>query len=154
MAAVPPQMAFQASPPAPENQAAKSLPPPPPMGAGPEVPEESGRNVLAVVSLIASLFFPLGIVLSLLGVVARSNGWPLALSIFPSIGASLAGIFGIPAILCAIATGHVAWIRRKRYSQANRLGWMAIVGLCVGYVSVAFVLAVIAIIITAVLQGG
>jgi cellulose synthase/poly-beta-1,6-N-acetylglucosamine synthase-like glycosyltransferase len=130
------------------------VPPPPPMGVGPQVPEESGRNVLALVSLIASLFFPLGIVLSLLGVVARSNGWPMALPIFASIGASLTGIVGIPASLCTIATGHVAWIRRKRYSQAGSLGWMAILGLVIVYVSMAFVLAVIAIIIIALLQGG
>jgi hypothetical protein len=124
------------------------------MGVGPQAPEEAGRNVLALVSLIASLFFPLGIALSLLGVVARSNGWPLALSIVASIGASLTVILGIPAMLCAIATGHVAWIRRKRYSQTNRLSWMAILGLVIGYLSLAFVLVVIAIIIAALLQGG
>jgi hypothetical protein len=144
MAAVPSRAAFQETPPAPENLAVEPVPPPPPMGVGPQVPEEAGRNVLALVSLIASLFFPLGIVLSLLGVVARSNGLPMALSILASIGASLTGI----------ATGHVAWIRRKRYSQANRLGWMAIGGLVIGYLSVAFVLAVIAIIIAALLQEG
>jgi cellulose synthase/poly-beta-1,6-N-acetylglucosamine synthase-like glycosyltransferase len=154
MAAVPSRAAFQETPPAPENLAVEPVPPPPPMGVGPQVPEEAGRNVLALVSLIASLFFPLGIVLSLLGVVARSNGLPMALSILASIGASLTGIVGIPATLCAIATGHVAWIRRKRYSQANRLGWMAIGGLVIGYPSVAFVLAVIAIIIAALLQEG
>jgi hypothetical protein len=124
------------------------------MGAGPQVPEESGRNALALVSLIASLFFPVGIILSLLGGVARLNGWPLALSIIPAIGASLTRIIGIPAMLCAIATGHVAWIRRKRYSRANSLGWMAILGLCIGYVSLAFILAVIVVIIAALLQGG
>ena len=152
MAEVPPYTAFPATPPAPETPAPEPVPFPPPMLVAPQVPEESGRNVLAIVSFIASLIFPFGVALSLLGVVARQSGWPQALPILSSIGASLTGIVGIPAMLCAIVAGHFAWIWRKRYSRENRLGWMAILGLVMGYLSLAFIVAVIVVIIIAVLQ--
>jgi hypothetical protein len=154
MAVLPPDTAFESTPSLPENRAAEPLPYHLQMGIIPRVPEDSGRNALALVSLIASLFFPLGIGLNVFGVVARLNSLPLALSIISAIAAWLTGIVGIPALLCAIATGHVAWIRRKRYSRADSLGWMAILGLVIGYVSLAFLAGVIIIFILAVLQGG
>ncbi|HEU4784550.1 MAG TPA: hypothetical protein VFS83_14510, partial [Ktedonobacterales bacterium] len=71
----------------------------------------AGRNVLALVSLLASLIFPLAVGINLLGAVAIANHLipERAMAIFFTIGGGL-GTLGVPAMLTAIATGHVALV--------------------------------------------
>jgi hypothetical protein len=55
MAVLPRSAASQANPPLPESQAVEEAPYSVPMGiGGPQAPEETGHNILALVSLIAN----------------------------------------------------------------------------------------------------
>jgi hypothetical protein len=114
----------------------------------------AGRNVLALVSLLASLVFPLAVTINLLGAVAVAN--PLiaerAMMVVVIVGGGL-GTLGIPAMLTAIATGHVALVIAKRYSRRAARRWMAIVGLVVGYLSLLAFCAVIAVFVISGMNG-
>ena len=54
-----------------------------------------------------------------------------------------------PAMLTAIATGHVALVIAKRFSRRAARRWMAIVGLIVGYLSLLAFCGVIAVFVIA-----
>ncbi len=99
-------------------------------------PSDSGRNVLALVSLLASLLFPIAVAINLLGAVAQENHLisERAMMVVVMIGGGL-GTLGIPAMLAAIATGHIALVIAKRFSRNVARRWMAVTGLIVGYVS-------------------
>jgi hypothetical protein len=114
----------------------------------------AGRNVLALVSLLASLVFPLAVTINLLGAVAVANHLipGSAMMVFVTIGGGL-GTLGIPAMLTAIATGHVALVIAKRFSRRAARRWMAIVGLIVGYLSLLAFCGVIAVFVIAGLNG-
>ncbi|HEX5158192.1 MAG TPA: hypothetical protein VFW17_13335 [Ktedonobacterales bacterium] len=114
----------------------------------------SGRNVLALVSLLASLVFPLAVAINLLGAVAVANHYipERAMMVVVTVGGGL-GTLGIPAMLTAIATGHVALVIAKRFSRRAARRWMAIVGLIVGYMSLLAVVGVMALFIIAGMNG-
>ena len=63
------------------------------------------------------------------------------------------GALGLPAMLTAIATGHVALVIAKRYSRRAARRWMAIVGLVVGYLSLLAFCAVIAVFVISGMNG-
>jgi len=113
-----------------------------------------GRNVLALVSLLASLVFPLAISINLLGTVAVANHLipEKAMMVVVTVGGGL-GTLGIPAMLTAIATGHVALVIAKRFSRRAARRWMAIVGLIVGYLSLLAFVSVMALFLIAGLNG-
>lgn len=113
-----------------------------------------GRNVLALVSLLASLVFPLAVAINLLGAVAVANHYipERAMMVVVTVGGGL-GTLGIPAMLTAIATGHVALVIAKRFSRRAARRWMAIVGLIVGYMSLLAVVGVMALFIIAGMNG-
>jgi len=123
-------------------------------GENATLPSDSGRNVLALVSLLASLIFPLAVTINLLGAVAVANHLipQRAMALFFTIGGGL-GTLGLPAMLTAIATGHVALVIAKRFSRRAARRWMAIVGLIVGYLSLLAFLGVIALFVIAGLNG-
>lgn len=110
----------------------------------------SGRNILALISLIASVIFPLAVAINVLGAVAVANHVipQRAMAIFAIIGGGL-GTLGIPAMLTAIVTGHVALVIAKRFSRPAARRWMAIVGLVLGYLSLLAFGAVMALFILA-----
>lgn len=114
--------------------------------SGPDTASASGRNILALISLIASVIFPLAVAINVLGALAIANHLipQRAMAIFAMIGGAL-GTLGIPAMLTAIVTGHVALVIAKRFSQSAARRWMAIVGLIVGYLSLLAFGAVIAL---------
>jgi hypothetical protein len=114
----------------------------------------AGRNVLALVSLLASLVFPLAVTINLLGAVAVANHLiaERAMMVVVIVGGGL-GTLGIPAMLTAIATGHVALVIAKRYSRRAARRWMAIVGLVVGYLSLLAFCAVIAVFVISGMNG-
>ena len=114
----------------------------------------SGRNVLALVSLLASLVFPLAVAINLLGAVAVANHYipERAMMVVVTVGGGL-GTLGIPAMLTAIATGHVALVIAKRFSRRAARRWMAIVGLIVGYLSLLAFCGVIALFLFAGMNG-
>jgi hypothetical protein len=144
------------------TSAASSLPDPSsdmptvwaPMPGGATTPNDPGRNALALVSLIASVIFPLAIGINALGAVAIANHLlPVkAMAIFFAVGGGL-GTLGIPAMLTAIATGHIALVIAKRFSRRAARRWMAIVGLVVGYLSLLAFAGVMAIFIIAGMNG-
>jgi small ligand-binding sensory domain FIST len=117
-------------------------------------PADSARNVLALVSLLASLIFPLNVALTALGVVAMDNHLipEKAMSIVLAVG-GVVGTLGFPAMLTAIATGHVALVIAKRYSRRAARRWMAIVGLIVAYLCLLAFGSVIALFLIAGLNG-
>ena len=114
----------------------------------------AGRNVLALVSLLASLVFPLAVTINLLGAVAVANHLiaERAMMVVVIVGGGL-GTLGIPAMLTAIATGHVALVIAKRYSRRAARRWMAIVGLVVGYLSLLAFCGVIAVFVISGMNG-
>ena len=103
---------------------------------GAEATRASGRNTLAFISLLASLVFPLAILVNVLGAVAQSNHLvaPEFMNISVVIGSAL-GALGIPAMVTALVTGHIALVIAKRFSSAAARRWMAITGLILGYLS-------------------
>ena len=113
-----------------------------------------GRNVLALVSLLASLVFPLAVAINLLGAVAVANHLipERAMMVVAMVGGGL-GTLGIPAMLTAIATGHVALVIAKRFSRRAARRWMALVGLIVGYLSLLAIVGVMALFIVAGMNG-
>lgn len=117
-------------------------------------PGDSGRNVLALVSLLASLIFPLAVTINVLGAVAVANHLipERAMVLFFTMSGGL-GTLGLPAMLTAIATGHVALVIAKRFSRRAARRWMAIVGLIMGYLSLLAFLGVIAFFLIAGLNG-
>ena len=123
-------------------------------GENATLPSDSGRNVLAPVSLLASLIFPLAVTINLLGAVAVANHLipQRAMALFFTIGGGL-GTLGLPAMLTAIATGHVALVIAKRFSRRAARRWMAIVGLIVGYLSLLAFVSVMALFLIAGLNG-
>ena len=123
-------------------------------GENATLPSDSGRNVLALVSLLASLIFPLAVTINLLGAVAVTNHLipQRAMALFFTIGGGL-GTLGLPAMLTAIATGHVALVIAKRFSRRAARRWMAIVGLVVGYLSLLAFVGVIALFVIASMNG-
>jgi hypothetical protein len=127
---------------------------PMPGGGGATLPSNSGRNVLALVSLLASLVFPLAITINLLGAVAIAHHLipERAMMVVVTIGGGL-GTLGIPAMLTAIATGHIALVIAKRFSRRAARRWMAIVGLVVGYLSLLAFSGVIALFVIAGMNG-
>lgn len=114
----------------------------------------AGRNVLALVSLLASLIFPLAVTINVLGAVAQANHLipEKAGSVFFMVG-GVVGTLGFPAMLTAIATGHVALVIAKRFSRRAARRWMAIVGLIVGYLSLLTFCGVIALFVIAGMNG-
>lgn len=123
-------------------------------GDGAAPPRDSGRNVLALVSLLASLIFPLAVAINVLGAVAVANHLipEKVIAVFFVVGGGL-GTLGIPAMLTAIATGHVALVIAKRFSCRAARRWMAIVGLVVGYLSILAFSGVIAFFVIAGMNG-
>lgn len=117
-------------------------------------PTGSGRNALALVSLIASLIFPTAIAINGLGAVAQANHLiPMrALTVVLLIGGGL-GMLGLPAIITAIATGHIALVIAKRFPRPAARRWTAIVGLVLGYLSLLAFGGVIALFIVAGMNG-
>jgi hypothetical protein len=118
--------------------------------SGAQTTSASGRNILALISLIASVIFPLAIAINVLGALAIANHLipQRAMAIFAMIGGAL-GTLGIPAMLTAIVTGHVALVIAKRFSRSAARRWMAIVGLIVGYLSLLAFGAVMALFLLA-----
>jgi hypothetical protein len=118
--------------------------------SGVQTTSASGRNILALISLIASVIFPLAIAINVLGALAIANHLipQRAMAIFAMIGGAL-GTLGIPAMLTAIVTGHVALVIAKRFSRSAARRWMAIVGLIVGYLSLLAFGAVMALFLLA-----
>ncbi len=123
-------------------------------GNGASAPSNPGRNVLALVSLLASLVFPLAATINLLGAVAVANHLipQRAMMVVVTIGGGL-GTLGIPAMLTAIATGHVALVIAKRFSRRAARRWMAIVGLVIGYLCLLAFCGVIAVFVIASMNG-
>jgi hypothetical protein len=118
------------------------------------VDRTAGRNVPALVSLLASLVFPLAVSINLLGAVAIANHLipERAMMVVVMVGGGL-GTLGFPAMLTAIATGHVALVIAKRFSRRAARRWMAIVGLIVGYLSLLAFGSVIALFVIAGMNG-
>ena len=114
----------------------------------------AGRNVLALVSLLASLIFPLAVAINVLGAVAQANHLipEKAGAVFFMVG-GVVGTLGFPAMLTAIAMGHVALVIAKRFSRRAARRWMAIVGLIVGYLSLLAFCGVIALFVIAGMNG-
>jgi hypothetical protein len=114
----------------------------------------TGRNVLALVSLLASLIFPLAVSINLLGAVAVANHLipERAMVVFFTIG-GMVGTLGFPAMLTAITTGHVALANAKRYSRRAAPRWMAVVGLIVAYLSLLASGSIIALFLIAGMNG-
>ena len=98
------------------------------MGAQPT--SQGRRNTLALISLLASLIFPLAVTINVLGAVALANHLiaQQAMMVFFMAGGAF-GTLGLPAMISAIATGHVALVIAKRYTRSGARRWMAIVGL-------------------------
>lgn len=114
---------------------------------------DRGRNTLALVSLLISLIFPIGVSLNVLSAVAGANHLPrTAIMLLLIVGGAI-GTLGVPAMLGAIATGHVALVIAKRYSRAGARRWMAIVGLVVGYLSLSAFVGVLALFLVAGMNG-
>ena len=114
----------------------------------------AGRNVLALVSMLASLVFPLAVAINLLRAVAVANHLipERAMTVVVMVGDGL-GTLGFPAMLTAIATGHVALALAKRFSRRAARRWMAIVGLIVGYLSLLASGSIIALFLIAGMNG-
>lgn len=119
------------------------------MGAQPT--SQGRRNTLALISLLLSLIFPLAITINVLGAVAMANHMiaQRAMSVFFMAAGGAFGTLGLPAMIAAIATGHVALVIAKRYTRSGARRWMAIVGLVLGYLSLLALLSVMAIFIIA-----
>lgn len=117
-------------------------------------PSQSGRNTLALIALLVSLIFPLAVAINALGAVALANHLiaQRAMMIFVMVGGAL-GTLGLPAMISAIATGHVALVIAKRYTRSGARRWMAIAGLVIGYLSLLAFLGVIALFIIASMNG-
>ena len=115
---------------------------------------QGGRNTLALVSLLCSLIFPLGIVINVLSAVALANHVipQRAMMILLPIGGGV-GTLGLPAMIAAIVTGHVALVMAKRYTRSGARRWMAILGLALGYLSLLAFLGVMALFIVAGMHG-
>jgi hypothetical protein len=113
---------------------------------GGQLPSQGGRNTLALVSLIASLLFPVAIGITVLAPMAQANHLipQRAMTIFVMIGAAV-GALGLPTMLSALVTGHIALIMAKRFSRHGARRWMAIVGLVIGYLSLLTFFGVIAL---------
>ena len=125
------------------------------MGAvGAQSTSQRGRNTLALVSLLASLIFPLAVAINVLGAVALANHLiaQQVMVVFFTVGGAF-GTLGLPAMLSAIATGHVALVIAKRYTRSGARRWMAIVGLVIGYLSLLALLGVMVIFIIASING-
>jgi hypothetical protein len=122
------------------------------MGAQPAI--RRGRNTLALISLLVSLIFPLAVATNVLGAVAMANHLiaQQAMMVFFMAGGAF-GTLGLPAMISAIATGHVALVIAKRYTRSGARRWMAIVGLVIGYLSLLSFLGVMAIFIIASMNG-
>lgn len=118
---------------------------------GAEATRASGRNTLALISLLASLVFPLAVLVNALGAVAQSNHLVSLdfTNVFAAIGAALAAL-GVPALMTALVTGHIALVIAKRFHAVGARRWMAIVGLILGYLSL---LAIGSLMILFVLAG-
>ena len=104
--------------------------------------------------MLASLVFPLAVAINLLGAVAVANHLipERAMTVVVMVGDGL-GTLGFPAMLTAIATGHVALVIAKRFSRRAARRWMAIVGLVVGYLSLLAFVGVIALFVIASMNG-
>ena len=125
------------------------------MGAvGAQPTSQRGRNTLALISLLLSLVFPLAITINVLGAVALANHLiaQRVMAVFFMAGGAF-GALGLPAMISAIATGHVALVIAKRYTRSGARRWMAIVGLVIGYLSLLALLGVMAIFIIASIHG-
>ncbi|MGZ3667643.1 MAG: hypothetical protein ACXVDA_24525 [Ktedonobacterales bacterium] len=91
------------------------------MATSAAIPEPPARrNLLAFVSVLLSLVFPLGVVVELL-----AGG-------FSRIGAALV-LAGLPATALAIVAGHVALRRSDREPFQQPLRGVARIGLLLGY---------------------
>lgn len=115
---------------------------------GGQLPNHGGRkrNTLALVSLLASLLFPVAISITVLAPLAQANHLlpQRAMTMFVMIGAAV-GALGLPTMLSALVTGHIALIMAKRFSRHGARRWMAIVGLVIGYLSLLAFFGVIAL---------
>lgn len=109
----------------------------------------AGRNTLALVALATSLIFPVAMLFNVSAAIVAANHLPqTAVTILVMIGGAL-GTLGIPAMLSAIVTGHVALVIAKRFSRPAARRWMAIVGLVLGYLSLLTIGGVMALFILA-----
>lgn len=117
-------------------------------------PADTGKNTLALISLIASLIFPIAVAINLLSAVAQANHLipARAMAVVFVIGGGI-GTFGIPAMLTAIATGHIALVIAKRYPRSAARRWMAIVGLIIGCLSLLAFGGTLAIFLVAGMNG-
>jgi hypothetical protein len=105
-----------------------------------------GRNLLALVSFLLSLVFPIGLLLVLLvgrGFIATVGP---ATPLWYSVGKVLE-IVGIPALIAAIVIGHMVLGRANRDSLQPASEVLAMVGLGLGYLSLVLFLGVVGLII-------
>jgi hypothetical protein len=99
------------------------------------------RNPLALVSLLVSLVFPIGVALNVIGALFPGAVHPPGLA-WNSLG-NVLDLLGIPALCAAIITGHAALRRAARHPSGQAGRGSAITGLTLGYLSLAVYLGVI-----------
>lgn len=92
-----------------------------------------GRDQLALVSLLLSLIFPIGAALTVIAWVFTPTARSVALAL--STLGNLYEIMGIPALIVAFVTGHMALRRAKRYPPQQMRQGLATAGLVLGYLS-------------------
>jgi uncharacterized membrane protein len=99
----------------------------------PRIPTQP-RNFLALASFLLSLVFPVGALLTRLtiGPVYLPYG-----GLFLQLGYAL-DILGVPTLIAAIITGHLALSQAHQDRQARR--GLAIAALVLGYLSLAFLI--------------
>lgn len=116
----------------------------------------SGRNQLALISMLLGFIFPVGLLVRLLEVAIHvgAKGAPAStLSVMFGILDQVFGVVSLPALVASLVMGHLALVRAKRYPKPQARRWMAIVGLVLSYLSVAFTLLVIGFFVLAGLNG-
>lgn len=104
-----------------------------------------GRNQLALASFLLSLVFPVAVILNVLngGIVQTVDSTTAALR---TVG-NVLDILGIPTLIAAIVTGHIALRQAKRYPPQQARRGVAITGLVLGYLSLVLFLVAVGLII-------
>jgi hypothetical protein len=102
------------------------------------------RNTLALVSFLLSLVLPIAIVVNLIATFAAyvaKQPSPLLGGI--QVTGTVLGVVGLPAMIAAIVTGHIALGRAKRFPPQQAGRGLAIAGLVIGYASIALSLLLV-----------
>jgi hypothetical protein len=110
--------------------------PPTTTAAGPTPAAPSGRNWLALASLLLALPYAMFIVVSQIPDQTLPSLVQQALGV---VGTVLCAV-GLPTMIAAIVTGHLALSQAKRFSPARAWRRLAIAGLALGYLSVLYVI--------------